>query len=382
MYLLELIDMKVALITFHSFFREGGVKRHVLSLQKEFKKKGVKSKIIVPRRKRREDYSPDILFLGTSFPVSFAGTQGDFCISLTPFSIEKILKKENFNVLHFHNFVLPLAAQILERSSSLNILTFHANLEKSKFLEKSFKLISPLILKKIDGILGVAPFVLKYFEKFKCPKKVIPNGIDLEEFNPKVPKIKRFSDSKINILFLGRIEERKGLIYLLKAYKILEKKFSNLRLIIVGEGILKEKYEKWVKENNLKEVYFEGEKRGKEVPSYYVSSDIFVSPAIFGESFGLVLLEAMASGVPVVAFSNLGYREFLKGKKGAFLVPNKNYKALSKKIEILIKDEKLRKKMGLWGREEAKNYCWSKIVEQILDFYKFCQKRKRFLNKI
>ncbi|MCD6402625.1 glycosyltransferase, partial [bacterium] len=172
--------MKVALITFHSFFQEGGVKRHILSLHKEFKKRGIKTKIIVPKRKRSENYGPDVLFLGKSFPVNFAGTQGDFCVSFNPLTIEKTLRKEKFDILHFHNFVLPLADQILERSKSLNILTFHANLEKSKFLKRSFELFSPLLLQKINGILTVAPFQLKYFKKFKCPKKVIPNGIDLE----------------------------------------------------------------------------------------------------------------------------------------------------------------------------------------------------------
>jgi len=371
--------MKVALISFHSFLHPGGVKRHILSLSEEFKKKGVRPKIIVPRRKRSENYGKDIVLLGTSFPVNFGGTQTDFCINFNPLAIGKVLKKEKFDVLHFHNFGLPSAWQILEASRALNILTFHANLEGSRFLKIFPEFLFPLkkiVQWKIDGIIGVAPLTLKYFKEFKGPKTVIPNGIDLEEFNPKIPKLKRFSDDKINILFLGRIEERKGLIYLLRAFKILEKKFSNLRLVIVGEGDLKKDCLSFVKENNLKEVYFEGEKKGKEVPSYYTSSDIFVSPAIFGESFGLVLLEAMASKVPLVAFANRGYKDFLKGKKGAFLAPPKDYKALAEKIEILIKNPQLRKKMGKEGIEEAKKYSWKLIAEQDLNFYQLCRKKK------
>jgi len=371
--------MKIGLISFHSFLHPGGVKRHILSLSEEFKKKGIRPKIIAPRRKRSENYGEDIVLLGTSFPVNFGGTQADFCINFNPLAIGKVLKKEKFDVLHFHNFGLPSAWQILEASRALNILTFHANLEGSKFLKIFPEFLYPLkkiVQWKIDGIIGVAPLTLKYFKEFKGPKTVIPNGINLEEFNPKVPKLKRFSDDKINILFLGRIEERKGLIYLLKAFKILEKNFSNLRLVIVGEGDLKKDCLSFVKENNLKEVYFEGEKKGKEVPSYYTSSDIFVSPAIFGESFGLVLLEAMASGVPVVAFANQGYKDFLKGKKGAFLAPPKDYKALAEKIEILIKNPQLRKKMGKEGIEEAKKYSWKLIAEQVLNFYQLCREKK------
>jgi len=372
--------MKVGLVSFHSFFHPGGVKTHILNLKKELKKKGIECKIIVPRRKITEDYGSDILLLGTSFPVTFAGTQADFCISFNPSSIEKALEKEKFDVLHFHNFGVPLAWQILEASQALNILTFHANLEGNKLLKNFPQLLYPFrktIQWKIDGIIGVAPLILKYFKNFKGPKKVIPNGIDLDNFYPKVPKIKKFLDNKINILFIGRIEERKGLIYLLKAFKILEKKFPNLRLIIVGEGELRENCENFTKKNNLKEVFFEGEKRGKEVPPYYTTSDIFVSPAIFGESFGLVLLEAMASRVPVVAFANQGYQELLKEKKGAFLVPPKNYKALAKKIEVLIKNPQLRKEMGQKGIKEAQEYSWSKISDRVLDFYQLCREAKK-----
>ena len=368
--------MKIGLISFHSFFSEGGVKRHILNLKKEFEQRQINSKIICPRRKLKESYGSDVIVLGTSFPVVFGGTKGDLCINFTPFSIEKTLAKESFDVLHFHNFGFPLAGQILEESNSLNILTFHANLEASNFLRTFFQSFFSLIQGDVDGIIGVAPHVLKYFKSFKGPKTVIPNGINLKEFSPQGPKIKKFEDEKINILFLGRIEERKGLIYLLRAYKILEKKFSNLRLIIVGEGGLKKECEDYVRENKLKEVFFEGGKKAEEAPLYYRTADIFVGPSIFGESFGIVLLEAMASAKPVIAFANQGYKELLKGKKGAFLVPSKNYKALAKKIEVLVKNKQLRKKMGNWGKEEAKRYSWEKVSGQVLDFYQFCQKEK------
>ena len=396
--------MKVALISFHSFLKPGGVKRHILGLYGEFKKRGIETKIIVPRRNWRENYGKDVILLGTSFPINFGGAQSDFDINFNPLAIEEVLKKEKFDILHFHNLGFPSTLQILASppvSSTLNILTFHANIKGSKFLKRfpSFLyLLNKIVQWKIDGIIGVAPLTLKTFKNYKGSKIVIPNGIDLEKFNPKVPKLKKFSDSKINpfdklrvnpeqrrrinILFVGRIEERKGLIYLLKAFKILTQKLgggwvaSNLRLIIVGEGELKKQCQNYVKENNLKEVYFEEAKTGKELVSYYNSCDIFCAPSIFGESFGLVLLEAMACKKPVVAFANQGYLELLKGKKGRILAKNRDFRDLAKKIEILIKNPKLRKEMGEWGIREAKKYSWPKIADQILGFYKICQKQK------
>lgn len=372
--------MRIGLISFHSFYQPGGVKRHVLGLHKEFKRRGIYSKIIAPRRKWSEDYGKDVILLGTSFPLSFSGSQADFDINFNPLAIERVLKKEKFDVLHFHNFGFPSAYQILEKSEALNILTFHANISGSKFFKRFPSLLyvfNRLAQWKIDGVIGVAPLNIKVFKKYTGPKAVITNGIDLDEFNLKVPKLEKFTNDKINILFVGRIEERKGLIYLLKAYKILSKKFSHLRLYVVGEGELKEKCQDYIRKNNLKEIYFEGQIIGKKLVSYYRSCDIFVSPAIFGESFGLVLLEAMACGAPVVAFANEGYKAFLKDKRGGkFLAQNRSYQDLAKKIEILIKNKKLRKEMSKWGIEEAQNYSWSKIADRVLDFYQLCLKER------
>lgn len=380
--------MKVGLITFHSFSQPGGVKRHVLGLHEEFKKRGIESKIIVPRRSLSEDYGKDVLLLGTSLPMNFNGSQADFDIHFNPLAIEEVLREEKFDVLHFHNLGLPSSLQIVLSPSALktlNILTFHADIRGSKFL-KSFPSVISFLNKlcqwKADGVIGVAPMILKIFKDFKGLKTVIPNGIDLSEFNPKNPKIGKFTVSKknkkINILFVGRMEKRKGLIYLLKAYEILEKEFNNLSLIIVGDGDLKERYQQFVKDHNLKEVYFEGEVPTRDLPSYYASCDIFCSPAIFGESFGIVLLEAMASGKPLVAFANPGYKDVLKGKKGEkFLVKPKDYIGLAEKLGILIKDPKLRKEIGKQSLKEVKEYSWPDVAGRVLDFYRVCLENKK-----
>lgn len=375
--------MKIGLISFHSFHQPGGVKRHVLGLYKEFKKRGTYCKIIAPRRKRKEHYGKDVILLGTSFSLPFSGAQSDFAINFNPLAIEETLKKEKFDILHFHNAGFPSTFQILSSpsaSDTLNILTFHANTKGSKFLKRFpilLKILERFAQWNIDGIIGVAPFDLDPFKRYLGPKIVIPNGVDLREFNPHRPKIGKFLDDKINILFLGRIEERKGLIYLLKAYKILMKKFLNLRLIIGGDGPLRNDLENWVKVNKLKNVIFEGQISEEKVHLYYSTCDIYCSPAIYGESFGIVLVEAMASGKPVVAFANEGYRLVLTGKGARFLAKPRDYKTLAEKLEILIKDENLRKEMGEWGAEEAKKYSWPKVASQVLDFYQFCRKNKQ-----
>jgi len=375
--------MKVALISFHSFVNPGGVKRHIFGLRKQLRKRKVNTKIIVPRRKLSEYYGRNIIILGTSFPIEFTGSQSDLPINFDAIAIERVLRREKFDVLHFHNFGFPSILQILlslSAQNTVNVLTFHAGLKGNKYYEKFPNILyflNKICQWKIDGIIGVAPLCLDYLKKYKGPKKVIPNGIDLDEFNTKVPKIKKFCDGKTNLLFVGRIEERKGLLYLLKAYKILQKKFSDLRLIIVGAGPLKKECQQYVSKNKLKEVVFVGT-INKTISRYYRTADIFVSPSLFGESFGLVLLEAMACGTPVVAFGNQGYRGFLKGKAGErFLARPRDYRGLAKKTEILIKDPVLRKKVAAQGLKEARPYSWEKVANEVLDFYNLCKKEKR-----
>ena len=367
--------MKVGFVSFHSFSNPGGVKNHILGLSRELEKRGIETRIIVPRRNKEEKEEGNIILLGTSIPVNVAGTQGDLCINFNPLSIGKVLKREKFDVLHFHNFIVPSAIQILEKSDSLNVVTFHANTEANPVLEKSIELLGKTINRKVKGVIGVSSINLGLFKKFEGLKKVIPNGIDLNEFNPSVSGFEKFDDGKINILFLGRIEERKGLIYLLEAYKNLQEKHDNLRLIIVGDGPLKEECEKYAKENNLNEVCWEGGQSGDAVPRYFASADIYCSPAIFGESFGIVLLEAMASGKPVCGFANSGYKELMRGTRGeAFFAEPKDVPGLTDVLERFIGDEKLRKEAGEWGLEEVKKYSWEKVADQVLDFYEECKK--------
>ncbi len=377
--------MKIGFICFHSFTNPGGVKNHILGLSSEFEKKGIDFKIIIPRRKFGESYGEKVILLGTSFPFNVGGTQGDLCMNLNPIAIYKILKKEKFDVLHFHNFVVPSAWQVLDMQKNIdyptcNVLTFHANLDGMP-LFRSMPYFSKLFIKRlnsrIDGIIGVAELNLRFFRGYKKLTKVIANGIDLNRFNPSVEGYRRFDDGKINILFVGRIEERKGLIYLLEAYKILQEKYDNLRLIIVGDGPLKKDCERFVQYSDLENVVFEGKKDDKVIPKYFSSCHIFCSPAIFGESFGIVLLEAMASKKPVCGFSNLGYKELLGETKGkTYLAEPRDSTKLAKILEKLIKGKELREELGAWGYETAKKYSWEKIADQVLDFYAKCRKEK------
>jgi phosphatidylinositol alpha-mannosyltransferase len=217
-------------------------------------------------------------------------------------------------------------------------------------------------------------FVSKHYPEHYS---IIPNGIDTEHFRPDVKPIEKYRDGKLNILFVGRLEKRKGADYLLKAYCRVKREIPQSRLIIVGPGTkLRNKYEKLVKRNGLKDVVFVGYTSYDELPRYYKTADIFCAPATGWESFGIVLLEAMAVGVPVVASNIAGYASILTDGSEGLLVPPKNDKNLAQALICLMKDESLRKEMGGGGIRKAAEYDWKKVARMVLDYYTEVLKNK------
>lgn len=374
--------MKIALVCPFPLNTPGGVREHVFGLYREFKKEGHRVKIIFPRGWRQKSKDPDIILLGTYLKIPSNKDTG--FISLCNNSnqkIQKMLEKEKFDVIHFHEPAIPfLNIQILNHSRSLNIATLHAYPEASQVLKTLIPLTKGLqkrLAEKFNGVIAVSTVAKKFSEEIlKDRLVIIPNGVDLSRFTKKAPKLPKFQDGKLNILFVGRLTKRKGLLYLLKAFRILRKKYPNIRLIIVGDGEQKEKAREFVREHKIKEVVFEESVSDKILPSYYSTADIFCSPATEGESFGIVLLEAMASGTPIVAYANAGYKQVLKGFGKRSLVPPKDVDGLARKLEELIGNEKLRDDLKKWGQKEVKQYSWKKVAGQVLQVYKRGSRRK------
>lgn len=381
--------MKIFFVSAHSFFYPGGVQVHTLNLKKELENLGHQVKIIAPREIfSKKKKIKDITLFGNSIAAVGNASKINLSLEFNPFSIKNFLKKEKPDILHFQNFGVFLPLQFLKVSEKvkkdfphLNILTLHSFWEGSKTLKKIgffANFFNKKILPKFDAVIGVSKVIFEQIQ-YDGLSAIIPNGVDIDVFHPQGDIISKFNDDKINILFLGRIEERKGLIYLLKAFCFLKKKYKKIRLIIVGDGYQKKKMEDFVFKEKINDVFFEGEVFDEKVISdYYRTADICCFPSIFGESFGMVLIEAMACGKPIVAFANKGYLQVIKGKGERFLAKPRDTKGLVEKLEILIKNEKMREEMGKWGRKEAENYSWKMVAQKTLNFYDKLIKLKNF----
>ncbi len=308
-----------------------------------------------------------------SIPVSGSVARITVSIRLAK-QIKKTLREEKFDIVHLHEPFAPmLCTATLRFSDTVNVGTFHAS-GGTPLYYFTWPLLYYFIRRrnrKLHGHIAVSPPAFEYAVAHLPGKYVIiPNGVDLSHFNPQVAPIERFKDGKINILFVGRMERRKGLDYLLRAYADLKEENANIRLIVVGPGKrLRQGYERLVRNRDIKDVEFEGSVSYEDLPRYYKTADIYCSPATGYESFGIVLLEAMALGKPVVASRIEGYRRVVTHNHDGILVPPKNTRELARALKKLITDENLRLKMGRQGIETAKNYDWEKIALQILAFY-------------
>ncbi len=367
--------MKIALVSPYDFAYPGGVTHHISCLEHQLTLMGHQVKIIAPASRRVPDFGDRFIPIGKPRPIPASGSIIRITISLRlAATIKAVLDRENFDIIHLHEPFMPmLCTAVLRFSHTVNVGTFHACHGRPGY--NFGRPVSTIMLKrrrrKLDGKIAVSKPAMEFASKYvPGDYTIIPNGVDLEHFSPDVSPIDKFCDGKLNILFVGRLESRKGANYLIKAYKQVKEELPNSRLIVVGPGTrLRRKYERQVKRNRLEDVVFVGYAPYAELPRYYKTADIFCSPATGRESFGIALIEAMAVGKPVVASNIDGYASVMTHGAEGLLVPPKDKKALAQALISLMTNESLRQQMGARGRLTAEGYDWKHIAQRVLDYY-------------
>jgi len=370
--------MKIALVSPYDFAYPGGVANHISALERHLTRMGHQVKVIAPASKAISSFNGHFIPVGKPRPIPVSGSIARITVSpLLSSQIKEILAEEKFDIVHLHEPLMPmLCTTMLRLSHTTTVGTFHAcdGSPAYQIATPLGKLLLKKWFKKLNGRIAVSPpareFVGKYFSGEFA---IIPNGIELEHFHPGVSPIEKNCDGKMNILCVGRLEKRKGLSYLLKAYQQVKQEIPDSRLIVVGPGIrLRNKYENFVWKNGLKDVEFVGNVSYDELPRYYQTADVFCSPATGRESFGIVLLEAMALGKPIVASRIDGYASVIShGGEGA-LVPPRDDKTLARALSTLLTDKPLRQQMGSRGRLTAIKYSWEQIAQRVCRYYEKC----------
>lgn len=363
--------MKIGLISPYNIFKGGGVQECVLALQSELLRRGHKVKIITPQPRGYEGESPEnVLFVGASTDmksplhttVQVSAGNGD--------KMAEKLAQEQFDILNFHEPWIPIISrQILAKSDAINVGTFHAKLPDTRMSKTIERVITPYtkgILKSFHALTAVSPAGAEYVQKLTtAPINFIPNGIDLTKY-----KARPSSKFEIpTIFYIGRLEKRKGVKYLLRAFGVLQTTMPEARLIIGGDGPDREKLQEIAQGLGLKNVEFLGFVEEKDKLHLMQSSTVFCAPALYGESFGIVLLEAMASGTPVVAGDNPGYAGVLQGRGELSLVDPRHTEDFARRLHLLLTDDGIRKSWNQWAHKYVQQFGYPSVVDQYEALY-------------
>ena len=364
--------MKIALVSPYDFTWPGGVTAHISQLAHQFTHMGHTVKILAPHSpSRTTPEGSDFVPLGRSVPIPSAGSIARLSLSVWLHrKIKDLLAGECFDVVHLHEPLMPvLPLSVLQCSKTLNVGTFHAFYGRFRNYGWSHPVLKHWF-SRLDGQIAVSTAALQYVSRFfPADYRIIPNGIDVDHFSGDVSPIPDLDDGKLNILFVGRMEKRKGLRYLLEAFGTLKWKFQDIRLVVVGPGNLDKDCYRILAERNLQDVVFLGSVPYHELPRYYRSAHICCAPATGKESFGIVLLEAMASKKPLVASRIEGYSTVLNHGEQGLLVTPKDSTSLADALELLIRNPDLRNQMAERGQQTVKQYRWETVAQLVMDYY-------------
>ena len=367
--------MKIALVTPYDWATPGGVNLHIAPLAERLKAAGNDVTIVAPSSRQERDQGC-VTVIGESalgLPATGSVAKVSLSYDLGP-RVKKLCAREQFDVVHVHEPFMPLLPfQFLRYSKATNIATFHAAREGGSRLYAYSKYIIKPWWGRLHGRIAVSGASLRLIGKhFASRYRIIPNGVDCGFFADSSP-IAEFTDGKRNILFLGRLEKRKGLPFLLEAFALVKRDLPDTRLVVVGgDGGIRSICELYVERNRLADVVFTGYVPDEAKPRYFRTADIFCAPNTGGESMGIVLLEALSAGVPIVASRIEGFSEVLTEGREGFLVEPRDSRALAGALKRLLSDQALRRKMGHEAQRTARRYDWGRVSTQIIDYYEEC----------
>lgn len=376
--------MKIGLVCPYDFLRHGAVQKLIVLLDQELTDRGHDVRIITPRPPHYEgDPPPRTIFVGrsTKWNTPLATTL-EVGATFEPNGMEEMLATEKFDIINVHEPEVPmLGAQIAARAECPIVATFHATFPDNamgRTIEMFRIPYSRSLFRKIAAMTAVSDSAAKFVRDWSGQEiTIVPNYIDINAFRKGT--VKREANT---ILYLGRLEKRKGVKYLLKAFALLAERDPKVKLVIAGDGSDREKLEDWVYTNEVPRITFLGAVTDEERVRLLKSATVFCSPAIYGESFGIVLLEAMAAGTPTVAGDNDGYKCVMVDRGLMSLVNPKDEDDFSRRLEVFLRDEGMRKTWLEWANEYVEQFDSVKIIDQYENVYKKVVRQSKVAKKV
>jgi phosphatidylinositol alpha-mannosyltransferase len=360
--------MRIGMVCPYSLDVPGGVQSHVLQLAEAMLARGQEVSVLAPA-------SPDtplpdyVVSAGRAIPIPYNGS-----VSRLQFSpavhgrVRRWLADGNFDVLHLHEPNAPsLSMWALRVAEGPIVATFHTSTTKSLTLTVFQGVLRPWH-EKIVGRIAVSDVARRWqMEALGSDAVEIPNGVDVKSL-ASAPLLDGYPRPGKTVLFLGRYDEpRKGMAVLLDALPKVVERFGDMQLLIVGRG--DEDQLRGQAGGLVENIRFLGLVDDAAKASAMRSADVYCAPNVGGESFGIVLVEAMAAGTPVVASDLDAFRRVLRDGEVGNLVPVGDAAALADALIAVLEDDALRERYVAAATEAVGRYDWSVVAGQIMRVY-------------
>ena len=363
-------SMRIALVSDAYYPHFSGVTEYAHGLATWLRKKGHQVDIITGAYGARDQDYPAIR-IGKVHRIPGLGSFATLPIGIdVPSRMRSILEQGRYNIVHTNGPIFPdLSFFAVKYAKTPVVATFHTYSDKGfPFIDIIYRKVFSGVNERIDVRIAVSIYAAETNKRFvPGDYEIIPNGVDTERFNPRGEKITWMLNQK-TVLFVGRLDKRKGLHRLIEAFRFIK---DDAVCVVVGDGPLKQRYINQVNAYGLRKRFvFVGRVSTDKLPAYFRSAYIYTSPATGNESFGIVLIEAMASGTPVVASMIKGYDTVVSNGENGILVRTEVPETYARALDLLLENKNLRKRIirnGLIDVQEK--YSWGVITKRMLKIY-------------
>ena len=360
--------MNIGVVTHAYYPHFGGVTENVSGAARALRQLGHRV-LIITAEARGAEPEPDVIRVGQQRLVPWNGASVNFTYGARlEARLRAIYREARLDLIHIHcplSPMLPLAG--LRAADGWPVLgMFHATARSNL----GYQLFQPYLRREFARLTiatavsePAREFVARYFPG---TYHLVPNGVDLERFALERPVL---AGGPPTILALGRLDPRKGIEHLIDALPALTRIVGPVRLVVAGDGPRRPFLVRRAAERAPGMVEFRGAVPRAETPALYAMADCLCAPATRNESFGIVLLEAMASGRPVVATDLSGYRRVVTNGGTGWLVPPGDPAALAQALARVLADPERARAMGQAGRERAQRFSWPRVTERLVALY-------------
>ena len=352
--------MRVCIVVPYDLAEEGGVKRNALHVADALRAMGDEVTVVGPLS--GGDPGPGVQGFGGVVNIPANGASNRMALLTPPWSVRRFFRDRSFDVVHIHEPLVPFLTYyaLLFSPEAAHVCTFHMYAEsESPAWGLVRKALAQVAFARFERGMAVSrPAAEQAARTWSRPLTIIPNGVPTSTFRPPAGANDGSSpDGALRLLFVGNQAPRKGLPYLFEAYDRLRARGLPVTLDVVGEVTAEARARPGVT--------FHGPISSEtELAGHYRRCDVFVAPSTGQESFGIVLLEAMASGRPVVCSDIPGYRQVVD-PSGARLVPAGDAAELARVIGGLAAEPEVRHRMGESNRTRAQAFDWAPLARQV-----------------